>query len=45
MSAAVELSREVGVAPACASLGVARATFYRRRQPPQRKAKEALSGF
>jgi putative transposase len=31
--AAEELSREVGVAPACAALGVSRATFYRRRLP------------
>ena len=35
MSAAVELSAEVGVAPACTSLGVSRATYYRRRNPRQ----------
>jgi putative transposase len=33
MSAAEELGGEVGVAPACAALGVSRATVYRRRQP------------
>jgi len=31
--AAVDLAREVGVQPSCASLGVSRATFYRRRKP------------
>ena len=31
--AAASLAREVGVAPACRALGVARATFYRRRKP------------
>ena len=35
MTAATELSRTVGVAPACTSLGVARATYYRRRRPPR----------
>ncbi len=34
MNAATELSRAVGVAPACTSLGVARATYYRRQRPP-----------
>ncbi len=31
--AAQELALQVGVAPACQALGVARATFYRRRRP------------
>ena len=31
--AAEELSQKVGVQPACAALGVSRATFYRRRLP------------
>ncbi len=31
--AAASLAREVGAAPACRALGVARATFYRRRKP------------
>ena len=31
--AAASLAREVGGAPACRALGVARATFYRRRKP------------
>ncbi|MDP2311525.1 MAG: DDE-type integrase/transposase/recombinase [Pseudomonadota bacterium] len=33
MSAAVEISREVGVKPACDALSVSRATLYRRRRP------------
>ena len=33
MNAATTLAPEVGVAPACRALGVARATFYRRRKP------------
>ena len=32
--AAAELSAEVGIKPACAALGVSRATFYRRQVPP-----------
>lgn len=32
--AATELAADVGVLPACAALGVARATFYRRQVPP-----------
>ena len=31
--AAAELAVQVGVAPACRALGLARATFYRRRRP------------
>ena len=31
--AAATLAPEVGVAPACRALGVARATFYRRQKP------------
>lgn len=34
MRAAEELSREVGIRPACEALGVSRATLYRRRRPP-----------
>lgn len=33
MKAAEELSRDVGVSPACDALGVSRATFYRHRRP------------
>ncbi len=33
MAAAHEIAPRVGVAPACAALGVAPATFYRRRKP------------
>ena len=33
MTAAAELAGQVGVSAACAALGVARATFYRRRRP------------
>ena len=49
MSAAVELSHEVGVAPACTSLSVSRATYYRSlhpRRPPQvrRRPARSLSG-
>ncbi len=32
--AAAELAAHVGVAPACRSLGVSRATYYRRQSPP-----------
>jgi putative transposase len=32
MNAATQLASEVGTAPACAAIGVARATFYRHRQ-------------
>ena len=34
MAAAVEASPEVGTAPVCRALGLARATVYRRRRPP-----------
>jgi len=34
LNAASELSAGVGVVAACIALGVSRATFYRRRQPP-----------
>ena len=33
MTAAAELAKEVGVKPACAALGVSRATLYRRQKP------------
>jgi len=36
LSAAAELALDVGVKPACAALGVCRATFYRRRNPVQK---------
>jgi putative transposase len=36
MNAATQLAREVGTAPACAAIGVARATFYRHRQVADR---------
>jgi hypothetical protein len=32
MVAVTEISPELGIAPACEALGLARATFYRRRQ-------------
>ncbi len=35
LTAAVKLSKRVGVAAACRGLNVSRATFYRRRQPQQ----------
>jgi putative transposase len=34
MAAAVEVTPEVGTAPVCRALGLARATVYRRRRPP-----------
>ena len=46
--AAAELAEQVGVAPACRALGLARATFYRRRRPapghrqPRKKPARAL---
>ena len=46
--AAAELAVQVGVAPACRALGLARATFYRRRRPapghpqPRKKPARAL---
>lgn len=46
MNAAMALSQDVGVAPACASLGVARATYYRRlqsRRPPRARPRPARS--
>ena len=49
MNAAQGLARQVGVAPACRALGVARATFYRRARPtigqpqPRRTPARALS--
>jgi hypothetical protein len=33
MTAAMEIAPDVGVQPACAIFGVARATVYRRRRP------------
>jgi putative transposase len=35
MDASEKLAREVGTAAACRAMGVARATFYRRRKPPR----------
>ncbi len=49
MNAAQGLARQVGVAPACRALGVARATFYRRARPtigqpqPRKTPARALS--
>lgn len=48
MTAAVELSKEIGVQPACEVLGIPRATFYRARNPkgprgPRPRPKRALS--
>jgi putative transposase len=39
MAAVAEVTREVGTAPVCRALGVARASVYRRRRPPTRVAK------
>lgn len=39
MEAACELSKKVGVQAACGALGVARATYYRRRKPAVRPAR------
>ena len=39
MAAAVEVRSEVGTAPVCRALGLARATVYRRRRPPTPMAK------
>ena len=48
MTAAVELSKEIGIQPACDLLCVSRATFYRRQKPegpqaPRPKPTRALS--
>lgn len=43
IAAAEELSREVGTAQACMSLGVARATLYRRRRPKVRSSRPRQS--
>ena len=46
MMATQELSQAVGVRPACAALGVARATFYRQRDghtPPRPERRPARS--
>jgi putative transposase len=40
MNAASQLASEVGTAPACAAIGVARATFYRHRQVVDRPCQE-----
>jgi putative transposase len=40
MNAATQLVSEVGTAPACAAIGVARATFYRHRQVADRPCHE-----
>jgi putative transposase len=42
MNAALQLAREVGTTPACAAIGVARATFYRHRQVTDRPCQEKL---
>jgi len=39
MAAAAEVTREVGTAPVCRALGVARASVYRRRRPPAPRPK------
>lgn len=41
MAAVDEVANEVGVKPACEALGVPRATWYRRRTPPPRRAPRA----
>jgi putative transposase len=38
MNAALELSREIGIQPACAALGVNRASFYRASKPDSEEA-------
>ena len=48
MTEAIELSKEIGVLPACEALGVPRASFYRARSPkeasgPRPRPKRALS--
>jgi putative transposase len=43
MQAAVELSHEVGVRQACAALGIARASFYRRDEPAKALSPPASS--
>lgn len=40
MNAAIQLAGEVGTTPACAAIGVARATFYRHRQVADRPCQE-----
>jgi putative transposase len=40
MAATVGLSGEVATAPVCEALGLSRAVVYRRRNPPEAKAKE-----
>src|SRR5215471_7041374 len=35
MARVTELGSRLGIAPTCAAFGVARATYYRRRQPPR----------
>jgi len=40
MDATEKLAPQVGTAGACRALGVARATLYRRRNPPEPKAKD-----
>ena len=42
MNAATQLASEVGTTPACAAIGVARATFYRHRQVADRPCQEKL---
>lgn len=41
MAATVDLPREVATAPVCEALGLGRATVYRRKNPPEAKAKRA----
>jgi putative transposase len=43
MGAAETLAQEIGLAPACAALGVSRATLYRHRQPPATAAVRSKS--
>jgi len=40
MAATVELPREVATAPVCEALGLNRSTVYRRKNPPEAKAKQ-----
>jgi putative transposase len=44
MTATTELAPDVGVAVACLALGVSRAGFYRRQQPPRRRTAPTIRG-
>ena len=47
MATVAEVGPRLGIAPTCAALGLPRATYYRRRQPPrarlQRRSPRALN--